>query len=471
MPYLYDALLAYADSDAYPLHMPGHKRQLGGMCDPFKIDITEIDGFDNLHHAEGILKEAMERAAKLYGSQETHFLVNGSTCGILTAISAACKGGERQGRGGLLMARNSHKAAFHAAYLMDREPVWLFPEEDAQLPISGRITPEQVEEALRAHPEIGTVFIVSPTYDGVISDVEGIVRVTRKYGAILIVDEAHGAHYGLAGMLPRSSVQCGADLVIHSMHKTLPSLTQTALLHVNGSLVDRRLVSRFLAIYQTSSPSYVLMASMDACIRLMEQQAEPLFAEFYGYLDAFYARVKSLRHLRAACADDPTRILILPGDAGLSGGDICAILRKEHALELEMATPLYALALMSVGDTEEGLRRLADALERLDAQLPDKTEPADTVQEDGRGWQGDEQRICTMCQALDAAQRSVLLEETEGLCAGEYVFLYPPGIPILVPGERVTRKKLNQLLWCRRHGYTLQGMEDQKMQYLQVAER
>ena len=206
--------------------MPGHKRQSLHFPNPYAIDITEIDGFDNLHHAEGILKEAQERAAELYGSRECFYLINGSTCGLLAAISAAAKRGET-----VLVARNCHKAVYHALFLRELSANYLYPVI-TENGIMGQITAEQVEEALSQDPTIKTVILTSPTYEGIGSDIGKISTVAHRHGAALIVDEAHGAHFGFGAGFPENAVRQGADAVIMSLHKTLPSFTQTALLHL-----------------------------------------------------------------------------------------------------------------------------------------------------------------------------------------------------------------------------------------------
>lgn len=229
---IFDKLKNYSDSDYYAFHMPGHKRNLDLMdgTSPYRIDITEIDGFDDLHHAEGILKEAQERAAEVYHADETHFLVNGSTVGILSAILGTTEKGDS-----ILVARNCHKSVYHAIYLNELDPVYLYPKFDTELGLSTEIDAEDVQKALEEHPKIRAVMIVSPTYDGVVSDIEKIAEIVHEAGCLLIVDEAHGAHFGFDPYFPESANMYGADLVINSLHKTLPALTQTALLHVNRS--------------------------------------------------------------------------------------------------------------------------------------------------------------------------------------------------------------------------------------------
>ncbi len=487
--YLYDELLTYTASEAYPFHMPGHKRRMGSMTDPFRIDITEIDGFDDLHHAEGLIKEAEMRAAALYRSEETHFLVNGSTCGILTALSTGIKMGRHAGRGRAAVARNAHKSVFHALYLMQAEAVWLYPSasklkimscgegkdtlsederRDIQANINGPVDPESVDRLLSQYPDIGTVLIVSPTYDGVISDVRTIARICHRHGTVLIVDEAHGAHYGISDCVPPSSVDAGADLVVHSLHKTMPSLTQTALLHVNGERVERELVKRFLRIYQSSSPSYVLMSAMDQCIRYMNKKKDRIFADMNDMLERFYKSAADLRILKAAHADDPSKILIFPGSSHMTGGQIAGKLRGEYKLELEMAMPGYALAFASAGDDEEGLYRLSGALHAMDEacsirrHLAQTAEPAKVLRPPIKV----SEQCCgtarmPLHEAWDAEKETLPLEQSSGRVAGEFVYLYPPGIPVVVPGEEISDPCLDMMRQAGENGFVLKGMTDQ----------
>lgn len=251
--------------------MPGHKRNAWGELPAqlYRLDITEIDGFDNLHQPEGILKELQEQAAACCGAEESYYLVNGSTGGILSAVSAALPAS-----GHILMARNCHKSAYHAAYLRNLRTSYLYPKMLEDYDIFDMVSPEQIEEALDKEPDIQAVLLVSPTYEGRISNIRQISEIVHARGIPLIVDEAHGAHLGWSDAVHENSCRQGADLVIQSVHKTLPALTQTALLHVNGTIVDRERLRRFLHIYQSSSPSYLLMASIDNALQYMERDGK-----------------------------------------------------------------------------------------------------------------------------------------------------------------------------------------------------
>ena len=469
---IYEKLKTYCAGDSYPFHMPGHKRRLGGMTDPFSIDITEIDGFDNLHHPEGILKEAQERAAALYGAKEAFYLVNGSTAGILAAVSAALCGGDGSGPE-ILCARNVHKAVCHALYLNRARPVWLYPEMDALLGeygICGRIGPEQVRQALKDHPGAKAVLITSPTYDGVVSDVSAIADAAHAAGIPLIVDQAHGAHFGLHPQLPENAVSLGADLVITSLHKTLPSLTQTGLLLLGGDLIRPGTLRRFLAVYQTSSPSYVLMAGMDECVKMMNERGEAIYDRVLSCVRDFREAMKALHTIRLLPTDDPTRILISGGER-LSGRAICDILREQFHIETEMELPGYVLCLVGAGDDADGFRRLGEALARIDAaagDMQDMQRAQSTPSLNAQQLQAQMAKIFS-CSAVgelpihtawDAETQSVLLEESAGRISADFAYLYPPGMPLVIPGERIPPESAVLLAQAGKAGFGISGMED-----------
>lgn len=489
---LLEQLKTYSDSDYYPLHMPGHKRRFAGMGDPYAIDITEIDGFDNLHHAEGILRAAQRRAARLYGAEETHYLINGSTCGILAAVSAAARRGDT-----VLMARNCHKAVYHALLLNGLHAQYLYPNVDLERGINGSISPEEVRQALwhqqkerqketdasdrtrdglerTVHRDAGAsgricaVILTSPTYDGVVSDVRQIAQEAHRAGAVLIVDEAHGAHFPMHGYFPGTALLCGADIVIHSLHKTMPALTQTALLHVQGSRVDRDRLRRYLGIYQTSSPSYVLMAGMDRCIEVMEQQGEELFGAFVQRLERMRRKLCRMDALHLVTGEEPelcafgydrSKVVISTENCALNGLELAQILRRVYHLEPEMAAPEYVTAIMTVCDTQEGFDRLTQALLQIDEGLTGRKRAGSPADKKPAGFYKNEE-VMTIEEARDRVSQTVGLPESAGSISAEFVYLYPPGIPLLVPGERITQGLVEQLTAYRDMGFSLQGLAD-----------
>lgn len=286
---LWRELQEYTQRSLVPLHMPGHKRRVSPAPDlPVDWDITELPGTDDLHDAQGILASAMARTAALYGAKRTWYLVNGSTCGLLAGIRALAPNGTT-----VIAARNCHKSVFHAVELGSLKTHWLLPEPVDSFGIWGSVTPASVEAALKECPAARCVILTSPTYEGVVSDIAAISALCHAHGVPLLVDEAHGAHLGLPfpGAFPPGALQCGADLVIQSAHKTLPSLTQTAWLHLGGVLAEKdgieREIERQLDIFETSSPSYLLLASLDGCTGILRMEGGDLFAAWQERLDRF----------------------------------------------------------------------------------------------------------------------------------------------------------------------------------------
>lgn len=462
MEHLYDMLLRNAEGDIYPYHMPGHKRHGWGRLPEafYRVDITEIDGFDNLHQPEGILQFLQKKASELYGAEETYYLVNGSTCGILSAVSCALPFA-----GHILMARNCHKSAYYGAYLRHLKISYLYPHFMEEYDILDGVTAGQVREALERETDIGAVLVVSPTYEGRISDIADIAEVVHEKGIPLIVDEAHGAHLGLAEGFPQNSCQAGADLVIHSVHKTLPALTQTALLHVNGKLIDRERLRRFLHIYQTSSPSYPLMASIDNALQYVLSEGTAAFERFrlrYQKMLEDLARCRYLRFLPSETSQDIGKLLISAGQASITGKELYHILLEKYRLQTEMAAGCFVLAMFTVNDTEEAYRRMTSALLEIDAGLTSGKADGNDVRGESAG--GNElqrrsgQNVIPLEQAWDMDTEYVTLQAGEGRYAGEFINLYPPGIPLVVPGEYMDEKTCRYISHCVRQGLTVQGI-------------
>ena len=450
---LEERLDALAQSDLYPFHMPGHKRNGPGL---FARDITEIDGFDNLHDPQGILREEMERAAAFYGVRSTHFLINGSTCGILSAISAAVPAG-----GSLLTGRRSHISVYHAAYLRRLQ---LFYTEEGEPPA-----------------QVQAVLVTSPSYEGCVSDIRAWAEYAHERGAVLIVDEAHGAHFSRHPMFPASAAEEGADLVIQSVHKTLPALTQCALLHnVSGRVSDARL-EKYLRIYETSSPSYVLMSSMTEALHGMMDRGISFFDSYAERLSALRRKLTELKVLKlaggadgvltedgeipgfgAGTATDPGKLVIL-GGSRLTGAALYETLAGDYHLQPEMKAPGYVLLMTSVGDTQEGYDRLCRALFEIDRQLTAAAGESGSCGDGGRGNAADGNlpvppREMTIAEAYDSASEEVPLACAEGRISAGFVIVYPPDSPLIVPGERFTGQAVRGIRDCRESGCTLTGL-------------
>ena len=517
MENLYEKLSSYAESDYYGFHMPGHKRNrnVTGVSLPYGIDITEIEGFDDLHHAKGFLKQAQERAAEVFHGEETCFLINGSTVGILSAVLGCTQRGDK-----ILMARNCHKSVYHAVYMNELEAEYLYPVFDREL--NGEVRPEDVQRILeeeriiaekgkRTNSEmekIRAVVITSPTYDGVVSDVARIAEIVHAYGIPLIVDEAHGAHFGFHPYFPENSNVKGADVVIHSIHKTLPALTQTALIHMNGIFADREKIKKYLHILQTSSPSYILMAGIDACVGwLGSEKKDAVFDDYVRLLKETRNQLKKLRHLQMIETEnfDFSKIVISVKGTRYSGRELYKLLLEKYHLQMEMAAGTYVLAMTSVGDIREGFQRLVQALHEIDGNLEKENglplsgidrnlekenEPILSVivkkLKEENPWPLSEseltldsenggigltaagiprlEQVFSSSKAEQAGKQNP--ESVSALpwscCCGkismEYAYIYPPGIPLIVPGERISEEVIARIEEYSRMGFDIEGM-------------
>ncbi len=498
MPDLYQELCKLADSEMYPFHMPGHKRNLEStpMKGAFRCDITEIDDFDNLHDASGIILEAQKRANELYGAEETFFLVNGSTSGVLTALSSAVNENDT-----ILAARGSHKSFYHGAYLRHLDVKYIPYKLNTEYDIPEAYTAEDVEKVLT--DDIKAVFITSPTYEGKCSDIRGIAEICHKRGIPLIVDAAHGAHFlrsqdrflieqnnqDIDGdardsnksilcreyrSIPESAIAQGADIVIHSVHKTLPSMTQTALLHVQGKIVDRDRVKRFLRIFQSSSPSYVLMSSIDLCVQEMLNNKEEFLQKLIKFRNRIQKETSGCRCLKVPGPeeiDDAAKVLISVKNAAMTGQELYDILREEYKLQLEMAGEKYVLAIISGWDKEDGITRLISAINDIDARLADvncnsnisnNTNELDCLVNNPVSVMDLPQKELSLTKAWDAENEKVDLSDSVGRVAGEFVNLYPPGIPIIVPGEVFSEGVIAKIGSYLKDGLNVQGIYNRK---------
>lgn len=482
---LFQQLKEYSASDYYPFHMPGHKRQSFGndswLSEIFSIDITEIHGFDNLHQAEGILKESMEWAAKCYGADESYYLVNGSSSGILSAVC-----GCTSRRGTILISRNCHKSVYNGILLNELKTEYLYPQILESLGIQGGILPEDVEKKLKENPKIQAVVIVSPTYDGMVSDIEAISKIAHQYGVLLLVDEAHGAHFpfGKKGKFPVSALEKGADIVIQSLHKTLPSLTQTAIIHMNKSFLNeekRNRVKQYLSIYQSSSPSYVFLAAIENCIRYMSRKGKEVLFQFSKELREFYHKCNSLKHILVAengwignagiFDKDPSKIILYTGGCKKSGIWLGNFLRENYHLELEMCATQYALALGSLWDQKQGLDRLEKGLRAADECMEKNEDKGKEISWPAMKKQVFPKAFYDIWEAAESETELCRLNECEGRVSADFIYLYPPGIPCLAPGEIISKEMILLLCQYKEMGLTVYGIQESQGFYIKVLKK
>lgn len=439
---LYDKLKNYSKSGIYPFHMPGHKRTditEEGII-PYNIDITEIHDFDNLHSPNGVIDEIQKKAAKLYNAKNAFILINGSTGGILSAIRSMTNQGDK-----ILMARNCHKSVYNSAELFNLNVDYIFPDTDSRYNILTSVSPCDIEDKLTKHnDEIRLVIITSPTYEGVVSDIKSISEICHKHGAKLLVDEAHGAHFPFSDSFPDEALNCGADAAVLSLHKTLPSLTQTALLITNDSELSEILAEN-LAVFETSSPSYILMSSIEKCLDFCENSKDK-FKEYCRNLKTVREKIKNLKYLKIYDKSDTDfdydtgKIVISTANANISGTKLAEILRNNYQIETEMAYSDYVIAMTSVCDTEKAFDMLSDALISIDSEL---SKGADTERVPLKNlYTG---KNFNACELYKFNKETIPFQNSEFRTSAEYIWAYPPGIPLIVPGEIISKELINYI--------------------------
>lgn len=459
---LIDELIQLNNSDMLPLHMPGHKRSrlIEKMADIYALDITEIDGFDDLHAPSGLLRQMSEQAARIYGAEDAWISVNGSTAANEAAVLSVCHEGEK-----IVIPRASHKSVYAAAEAGGLKPVYLRSRFLEGTSIVLPPSPQEVNEALEDHPEAGTVLITSPTYEGLIADIRGIAETVHSRGAVLIVDSAHGAHMGICGtgsaehVIREGPLSQGADICVVSLHKMLPSPTQTALLLTGrGTVMSQRIrperISHYMDMFESSSPSYVLLAGVGECLDFVERKC---CSEGSG-TGMFESVIGMLDRMRRDCADleftdispagmraDPFKVVIRPRKAYTTGQEIYDILRRDYHIQCEMAGIGYALALFGVMDDEGSVDRLSQALRDIDRRYASGDHDSSGNNDFMPDISHIPDRITDPRTAYGMASELIPVSELgsgilEGMISASYLYLYPPGTPLLVPGEIIDRE-------------------------------
>ncbi len=439
--------------------MPGHKgsaiyRKYGytefleKMMD---CDITEIIGADNLFQTEGILKAAQDEYAKIYGVKRAYMLVNGTSGGVIAAIMASVpKGGK------LVMARNSHKAIYNALLLADIQPVYAYPEMIEEYGISGEITPEEIQRCLNENPDASAVILPSPNYYGICSDIKKIADIVHAAGKILIVDQAHGAHLkffsdcGYSDM-PKSAEEQGADVAVNSIHKTLASFTQSAALTFNSDRLDHYTLEDKLQMIQSTSPSYILMGSLDINADIIKNHKEEVFGEWHDALVYFYEEAKKIEGLEVIrdAKLDFTKINLDMSAYGLTGSQLEQML-MEKGIYAELTTGNILMCMTGIGNTKADMEKLLTALKEIAETLPKvegkKQTPPAVLEE--------RFELC----AVPQKRERIPLEAGAGRICASSIIPYPPGIPFICPGERITAEVISYIKALREAGEKVIGV-------------
>ncbi len=472
------AMKAYAASGVLAFHTPGHKQGLGAhpllrdfvTAEGLRAEVSLADELDDLHRPESCLKEAQEKAARLWGADEAFFAVNGTTGAIHAMLLAALSLGDE-----VIVPRNIHRSVVGGLVLCGARPVYIVPERDEMLGIAHGVTASSVRRALEKHPAARAVLAVYPTYYGVASELEEIAAAAHEKGVPLLVDEAHGAHLRFSDALPTDAISCGADLVAQSTHKLLGAMTQASMLFRKDRRVPAERVRRAASLLATTSPNYLLMASLDIARLQMEENGEQLVARAVRLSEELRAAVNELPGLwcfgrermgrAGAAALDLTKLTVNVSGLGLSGEEAMRLLREKN-IQAELADERNVLFIVSMADTERETRRLFDALSALSREnagrqslaIPSVLTPPDLVAE------------LTPRETFYAARQSVPLAQAAGCIAAEEVTFYPPGIPAIVPGERISTEAVEYLREMMLLGLKVTGARDPSLQWIDVVQ-
>ena len=454
----------YNEKNLLPLHMPGHQRKRDmGTALPYAYDYTEVEELDNLHAPEGILQEAMNRTAAYYGCSDCFYLVNGSSSGLQAGIFTLLEEGDE-----VVVARNCHRSVFYALSLRKAKIHFLLPEFWEDFSCFGSVSLKEVERLLREFPKSKALIFTSPSYEGVVSDVEGIAKLCHENGLSLLVDEAHGAHFSpkKGASFPESAIALGADLVVQSPHKTLCSLTQSAWILGNGERYSREKLSFYLSVFQTTSPSYPLMLSLEKATTLLEREGETLFSHWKKVMKGFREKARTLSYFsflwekeEACFAMDCSKIFLRAlGIPELRlGRDLAKLLREDYGIESEMHSGENLLLMTGPFISEEELDRLFLALKDIERRFgEEKGKPLRSKLLPSALYQiSVADNSLQISEGLKDGEELSLYDGESRICL-EYLSLYPPGIPLLFPGEKLTAEKIQAIEALEKEGIELQ---------------
>lgn len=458
-------LIEYMNDNSVRFHMPGHKgrNSLFDWCKLIPmIDVTEIEGTDNLHNPTGVIKESQNLAAKAFGAKHTLFSVNGTTAGIYAAILSVTKPGDK-----IIIQRNCHKSVYNALIFGKLEPIYVYPSYDSENNIETGISPYDIEELLIKHNDIKAIVITYPTYYGVCSDIKKIAQIVKKHNKILVTDEAHGSHFKFSNRLPITALEAGADITVQSIHKTLPAFTQSSMIHVGSDKVDIQRLEEKLSMFQSTSPSYILMASLDMARAYMETNGKEKINDMLNKIDFLKGYLSKYNSIKIFDYNnmknenfsdfDNSKLLINLTKLSICGKQLEEILRIKYNIVLEMSDLYYGVAMITVMDNEEDIEKLMLAIEDICKKY--------------RKYNNDNKlfKIKTIIpkKELEIYEVSLLdkttisLENSENKISGDFIIPYPPGIPIICPGETITKEIVRYLKMLKDNNINILGINEE----------
>ncbi len=474
---LFTKLKQYTSAKPLQFHVPGHKKGKG-MDEEFRqflgpnalsIDLTNIEPLDDLHQPQGIIDEAQKLAAEAFGAERTFFSVQGTSGAIMAMILATCNPGDK-----IIVPRTVHKSVLSAIVLADCNPIFLHPELDPKLGIAHGITPQQVTVALDKHPDAKAVFVINPTYFGFTSNLQEIVEIAHAKGIPVLVDEAHGVHTHFHDQLPISAMDAGADIAATSVHKLGGSLTQSSVLNLQGDLVDAWHVQAILSMLTTTSTSYILLASLDTARRYLAINGEIELTRTLQLARLARKQINNISGLTCVGKEwlttearydlDETKLLIHVGDISINGHEASDWLRETHRIEVEMSDLYNILCLVTLGDDESSIASLIDALQDMATRFATKQEAKDRF----ISLPDVPELVLSPRTAFYSETEAIPFSQAAGQIMAEFIFMYPPGIPILLPGERITEENIAYIEQNKAAGLIVQGTQDPAVEMVRV---
>lgn len=461
-----DSLRKIVDDNIISFHMPGHKKgaiyKMLGYQDIlenlYKLDTTEIPGTDNLHSPEECIKESLKRASEVFKSDKTFYLVNGSTCGIEAAIMASVNPKEK-----IILNRDCHQSAINSCIIGDIDPIYVNPSINKNSNTLSGVSFDDVKRVIDSNLDAKAVFLTYPTYFGDVFDLKSICSYAHEKGMTVIIDEAHGAHLGLSEKLPETALSQGADIVIQSTHKTLPSFTQSSMIHIKGNRININKLTNMLRITESSSPSYLLMASLDIAVDIYEKNGFNLMDKLLSNINEFKSELYKLKNIKVDESKDYTKIFLNTKKLGITGHELENILRENYNIQVELSNYYGVLLIATIGNTKDEFLKLKDVLFEIDkiykkeSYLKSVSYPIKLPK-----------KILSPREAFYMDKKNVKIENSIGKISGEYIIPYPPGVSLVSPGEEITREVIDYIIECKSKGMNVNGVKDSELRFIQV---
>ncbi len=458
-------------------YVPGHKRGQGisqslvsllGEA-VFQADLPELPELGNLFAPDEAIKEAQIVAAEAFGADQTWFLVNGSTCGIIAAIVATCSPGDK-----IIVPRNAHQSVITGLIVSGAVPIFLNPEYDHTWDLALSIAPDTLEETLKQHNDVRAILLVYPTYHGVCGDIKAIAEITHRYHIPLLVDEAHGAHFKFHDALPPSALSAGADLTVQSTHKVLGAMTQSSMLHLQGKRIDPQRISQALQLVHSTSPSYLLLASLDGARQQMAMEGETLLNKTIQLSQIARNAISKIEGLSVLELDkkrpefqylDVTRLTVNVACLGISGLKVDEILRQQLGVTAELPMLSHLAFIISIGNTANDIKKLIKAFDKINDYILSSHE---SITPSPHHLMTPSPLKLSPRDAFFAPKKRVKIENSIGEISGELIAPYPPGIPVLMPGEMITNEAIDYLTKIKKLGGMMTGCSDTNFKNIQV---